>query len=168
MSGQRRSGRPEDRAAALVEHPIPIRPTTVNALCATCSAPLEPPVHPRRKFCSDHCRKAQYGGTCIDCGAPTDGSNGRDKAPERCRTCIEPARIAKVTETTQGRARPRRERIAEMWASGMTLSQIAVELGLAKGAVAAIVHTMREQGWDLPHRRTPEQCARIRAGRWGA
>lgn len=32
-------------------------------------------------------RKRSYGGTCADCGGATDGSNGRDLAPERCRAC---------------------------------------------------------------------------------
>lgn len=32
-------------------------------------------------------RKASYGGTCRDCGAPTDGSDGRANAPERCARC---------------------------------------------------------------------------------
>jgi hypothetical protein len=32
-------------------------------------------------------RKAGYGGQCKDCGAPTDGSNGRDLAPSRCAAC---------------------------------------------------------------------------------
>lgn len=32
-------------------------------------------------------RKHQYGGLCADCGKPTDGSNGRGKAPERCAPC---------------------------------------------------------------------------------
>lgn len=37
-------------------------------------------------------RKRSYGGTCEDCGRPTDGSNGRDKAPTRCRGCEVAAR----------------------------------------------------------------------------
>ena len=32
-------------------------------------------------------RKASYRGSCIDCGAPTTGSNGRDRAPARCDPC---------------------------------------------------------------------------------
>lgn len=32
-------------------------------------------------------RKASYGGTCVDCGKRTDGSNGRAAAAERCRPC---------------------------------------------------------------------------------
>jgi len=32
----------------------------------------------------DRERRASYAGTCEICGAPTDGSNGREKAPIRC------------------------------------------------------------------------------------
>lgn len=32
-------------------------------------------------------RRDSYRGTCIDCEARTDGSNGRDGAPERCHEC---------------------------------------------------------------------------------
>jgi hypothetical protein len=31
-------------------------------------------------------RRRRYGGTCVDCGAPTDGSRG-GKAAKRCRRC---------------------------------------------------------------------------------
>lgn len=32
-------------------------------------------------------RKDSYRGECVDCGARTDGSHGRDNAPERCAPC---------------------------------------------------------------------------------
>lgn len=32
-------------------------------------------------------RKDSYRGECVDCGAPTDGSNGRDATPKRCDPC---------------------------------------------------------------------------------
>lgn len=42
----------------------------------------------QRKWCSERCRKAQYAGVCVDCGAPTSGSNGRGPAaPQRCASC---------------------------------------------------------------------------------
>jgi hypothetical protein len=41
-----------------------------------------------RKWCSDECRKRTlYAGTCIDCGASTNGSDGPGKASERCQSC---------------------------------------------------------------------------------
>lgn len=32
-------------------------------------------------------RKDSYGGACIDCGARTNGNDGRNKTPERCAAC---------------------------------------------------------------------------------
>jgi hypothetical protein len=32
-------------------------------------------------------RRLRYRGTCEDCGAPTDGSNGKARAPTRCHRC---------------------------------------------------------------------------------
>jgi hypothetical protein len=32
-------------------------------------------------------RREGYRGTCVDCGKPTDGSNGAAKAPTRCSAC---------------------------------------------------------------------------------
>lgn len=46
-------------------------------------------------------RKERYGGTCIECGARTDGSRGRDAAPERCWDCW----VASETQTVWTQAR---------------------------------------------------------------
>lgn len=35
----------------------------------------------------DRARKRRYGGVCLGCGATTDGSNGRAKAPAFCSSC---------------------------------------------------------------------------------
>lgn len=32
-------------------------------------------------------RQARYGGTCVVCGARTDGSQGKEKAPRTCKDC---------------------------------------------------------------------------------
>lgn len=57
--------------------------------CQGCGTPIEPsgPRDHRRKWCSERCRKAQYGGTCVDCGAPTNGSDGYAGRPMRCASC---------------------------------------------------------------------------------
>ncbi len=34
-------------------------------------------------------RRKRYQGTCLTCGKPTDGSNGRAKAPRHCRKCFQ-------------------------------------------------------------------------------
>ena len=61
------------------------------ATCAGCPAEL-PPAKPgggrERKWCSERCRKSQYAGRCVDCGAATNGSEGRGKrASTRCQDC---------------------------------------------------------------------------------
>lgn len=51
----------------------------------------------------DRERKARYAGTCEKCGGPTDGSNGRPKAPKVCMRCLvvngSPARRAGPTRS---------------------------------------------------------------------
>lgn len=54
--------------------------------CETCGVAM-PGAHGRRKFCSERCRKAQYGGICVDCGAATYGGAGSAYTPERCARC---------------------------------------------------------------------------------
>jgi hypothetical protein len=62
------------------------RPTVIQ--CKTCTADVAvSPAGRVPRFCGDHCRKASYGGKCVDCGAPTSGADGRAKAPKRCRAC---------------------------------------------------------------------------------
>lgn len=59
--------------------------------CRGCGAELPPNKAPGRErvWCSNRCRKTTlYGGTCIECGAPTAGSSGGlSKTPERCVPC---------------------------------------------------------------------------------
>lgn len=58
------------------------------SVCQGCGTTLPPSKGPvPRKWCSDRCRKQTlYGGTCVDCGATTNGSDGRKPEP-RCGTC---------------------------------------------------------------------------------
>jgi hypothetical protein len=60
--------------------------------CTNPACPNELPAQhgpgPRVKWCSDKCRKTKYSRPCVDCGKPTDGSNGHGpKAPARCTVC---------------------------------------------------------------------------------
>jgi hypothetical protein len=57
--------------------------------CHGCGDPIPPSRGgAARKWCSERCRKAQYAGRCVDCGAATNGSNGRGpSAPKRCSAC---------------------------------------------------------------------------------
>lgn len=58
--------------------------------CHGCGDPLTYAGFGREpKWCSERCRKAQYGGTCEECGGPTYGGDGREKAPTHCRLCID-------------------------------------------------------------------------------
>jgi hypothetical protein len=121
--------------------------------CQTCGGPLnwwpgKPGVRP--KFCSDKCRKASYGGTCIDCGARTDGSNGRDKAPELCRDCDK----KQIRDRAQARWRDKNDRLAELYLAGVPLKGIAAEMGLQPNTVAVALWRLRNlYGYELPHRR---------------
>jgi hypothetical protein len=102
------------------------------------------------KFCSDKCRKASYGGTCIDCGARTDGSNGRDKAPELCRDCDK----KQIRDRAQARWRDKNDRLAELYLAGVPLKGIAAEMGLQPNTVAVALWRLRNlYGYELPHRR---------------
>jgi DNA-binding NarL/FixJ family response regulator len=62
----------------------------------------------------------------------------------RCRECWHRDR----REARQSR----RERIAEMWADGMTVRQIAAALDSTTNSIGAEMVTMRQEGWDLPYR----------------
>lgn len=54
--------------------------------------------------------------------------------------------------------------VETMWAAGFTARQIAAEMGWTAKKPNVLVSNLRRQGYDLPHRRTPEQIARITAG----
>lgn len=74
------------------------------------------------------------------------------RASDQCEGCL------KATETV------RRTLCEGMWADGWTCGEIAKILGVD----ARTLTSRRKHGWDLPHRRTPEQIERMRAARWGA
>lgn len=66
------------------------RSITVSGACQGCGVSLtvnRGPSRPR-KWCSERCRKQTlYSGECVDCGAPTNGSNGAGAAGKRCAAC---------------------------------------------------------------------------------
>lgn len=51
------------------------------------------------RFCSDKCRKRSYGGTCVECGAATNGHDGIGQAPDHCSPCANKARRIWTRET---------------------------------------------------------------------
>lgn len=129
--------------------------------CQACGAPIDQPRCGRRKWCSERCRKSQYAGSCIDCGAPTNGTaGGHKRTPERCVECGKrhSAEVAAEFSVLY------REMVEEMWAEGMTCREIADALGWKTKNVGTHISVMRARGYNLPHRRTPEQLARITKG----
>lgn len=133
--------------------------------CRECGEPfVQAPVGRKRLYCSDACRREfnTPKGTCETCGAGTRGSLGQpETTPTHCKHCTGPAISARMTETWA----ERREEIAELYRSGMTLTGMAERLGTSLNTVAVDLARMRGYGMDIPHRRTPEQLERMRAGR---
>jgi transposase len=102
-------------------------------------------------------RKASYRGACVDCGAPTDGSNGCEQAPERCARC----NLAALHSRQAQREGERRQLIEELWAQGSTARQICGRLGIAYRC--SVIGDWRRRGYALPYRRSPETVARLDA-----
>jgi DNA-binding CsgD family transcriptional regulator len=111
--------------------------------CRGCGADLTG-THGPRIWCSEKCRKDQYGGECENCGAKTDGSNGRANAPKLCRYCAE----TKYAE--------RNQRLIEMWEAGVPTWYIAEQLGMSESTVTGWIHDdRRRNGASHSVRRLP-------------
>lgn len=110
----------------------------------------------RAKWCSERCRRSQYSTPCVDCGAPTDGSNGRGKsAPKRCARCSS----AYTSVLAHERSLEHRERVERLWKQGLTLREMAEAMGWKNVQVAQVqISTLRSKGVDLPHRYSPERA----------
>lgn len=69
--------------------PYIVKKLTFATVCQGCGGPLPASKGPgpKRKWCSERCRRSQHRGVCVDCGGPTDGSNGPGKESERCLAC---------------------------------------------------------------------------------
>ncbi len=92
--------------------------------------------------------RALRAGVCVDCGGHTSPN-----AEERCRACW---KVHRAADEWRGY----RRMVEGMWAEGMTGRQIDAALGLKGLNISAL----RARGYNLPHRRTPEQIARIVTG----
>lgn len=126
---------------------------TVEQRQCACGADLTG-THWRRKWCSDWCRKAtKYGGTCEECGALTDGSNGHGKAPTRCIDCF------------NGRNEERNNRIEEMWREGFKAWEIGEEFGLSATNIASLIQQRRESDPTIPMHSLPHHDNRERSRR---
>jgi DNA-binding NarL/FixJ family response regulator len=144
-----------------------VNATATKRECGGCGADLTG-THGKRKWCSEACRRAQYGGTCEDCGAPTAGGNGRAKAPKKCAECS----VREQTKTE------RNEKILEMWEQGVPIAEIAADLGETYGTINAWVDSerrlrnrpvsMRRLSPKQTRARWPRIAKRIREGRTNA
>jgi hypothetical protein len=119
-------------------------------VCNGCGGSL-PTMHGNRKFCSEHCRRKQYAGKCIDCGVATNGHDGPGKASDRCVTCAN-RHIIDIGRADMARARAKRERVQRLWAEGLLMREIAAEMGWSMGYLACEMNRMRKAGYDMPHR----------------
>lgn len=80
----------------------------------------------------DRARKRSYNGTCIDCGASTDGSNGRANAPKRCQQCFNEVRhreacAAAIEKFQAFAAEHGRAPTAEEWRTGAPVDSSTVQ-----------------------------------------
>jgi hypothetical protein len=74
-------------------------------------------------------RKDSYRGVCKDCGAPTDGSNGRDKAPAHCAQCAPSHSAIWTRETVIGAIRCFAERYGRPPGAADFNPSLALRLG---------------------------------------
>lgn len=93
----------------------------------------------------------EHRGTCTDCGDQMGIGVSEDGICKRCRRATRDQRC---------------EVIERMWNEGATMSTIAEAVDWPMQAMRAEFGRMRNEGWNLPHRRTPEQRARMKAARW--
>jgi hypothetical protein len=97
-------------------------------------------------------RKRRYAGRCVDCGAPTSGSEGRGaRAPKRCPACAG----RHNREREKRRSRERRELVERLWAERTTASEIGEFLGWKGNPWNNVCQLRNRQGYDLPRRRQP-------------
>lgn len=97
-------------------------------VCQTCGTVLVNP-QGRRAYCSERCRREKYAGTCVDCGARTNGYAGPGRAHERCVKCANRLICESGQRADMVRARVRADRIVELWEAGTPVKVIAREMG---------------------------------------
>jgi DNA-binding CsgD family transcriptional regulator len=109
----------------------------------------------RRSVAKRAWENAHDRGQC-PCGAVM-GVGARRHGYKVCRDCC--AEMAHVERAW------RMQPVYEMWHAGLSLREIAAQLGMAPGTVSFHVSTMRSEGWDMPHRYNVTPDGRRLAGR---
>lgn len=96
-------------------------------------------------------------GTC-PCGTPLVVGSRR-RGTKVCRECHD--------EMVAVGTAMKRERIAELWAQGLKLREIAAVLGTTQHTITVDMTRMRRDGWDLPRRHnwSPEGLERAQNAR---
>ena len=123
-------------------------------VCQGCGAPIQQAATGgRRLWCSERCRKGQYAGRCIDCGAPTDGSAGPGKAALRCAACDALVSGARTKEHYRRQEETKRQKVLALLAAGATDREIAQRLGTTPGTASNLIHRLRVYGYVV--RRPP-------------
>jgi len=113
------------------------------------------------KWCSDRCRKRTlYSGVCVDCGGRTYGDRYSAGPIKRCKYCAH----AILIQNTKAASRCRRDEIVAMWAEGLSIREIAEELGSKYGSMGSEIGRLRREGEPLPrrHRLSPDGIAAMR------
>jgi transposase len=94
-------------------------------------------------------RKESYRGTCVDCGAPTNGSRGRGpNAPKRCVSCEAP----RAAQRQRERFASHKALIERLWAQGLKAREIGWIVGWSSPYPAQMIASYRCKGYDLPVR----------------
>lgn len=106
------------------------------------------------KYCSSRCQRRHAARSVCACGAP------KHRNAKKCHGC---------QRTSFADARHERYgRLVELWARGLSMEQVADELGTTKNALGGEMVRARAAGYDLPRRRaakpsvpvTKDQCRR--------
>ena len=126
--------------------------------CLGCGAPIIKDWNgPDPKWCSEWCRKQSYAANCEECGAPTNGSNGRGPNAARiCGACNSARLAAEAVEFGRLRA----EDLLAMWNAGARRSDIARIFHVKPATVSSTIGRLRGRGYPFQVRR-PDSQARL-------
>lgn len=131
-----------------------------DALCETCGERLVyAGVGRKPRFCNARCRKRSYSGSCLDCGAPTSGCNGKDHAPSQCRSCA----TEQLNEARSKSGHQRSEIVAALYREGLTAWEAAERLGVSVATVRSLAARARNLGIVCPNAPTGARAHRRQA-----